>query len=193
MSAGVSPKSLARVAGVFYLLTILTGAFAQGFVADKLVIFGDAATTANNILTHKNLFQWGFTIYLVEMLCQTATTALFYDLLRPVNKSISFLTAAVGLAGCTIKTVSRVFYIAPLFLLSGAQFLNVFSREQLQAMSLVFLRINDAGAAIALAFFGFSAVTKGYLILRSTFLPRILGALSILAGLSLLPFLWPPL
>src|SRR6266550_3811325 len=138
MSAGVSPKSLARVAGAFYLLTILTGAFAQGFVADKLVIFGDAATTANNILTQKSLFQWGFTIYLVEMLCQTATTALFYDLLRPVNKSISFLTAAVGLAGCTIKTVSRVFYIAPLFL-SGAQFLNVFSREQLQAMSLVFL------------------------------------------------------
>src|SRR5207248_8782949 len=98
-----------------------------------------------------------------------------------------------GFAGCAIKTVSRLFYIAPLFLLGGAQFLNVFSREQLQAMSLVFLRINDAGAAIALAFFGFSAVTKGYLILRSTFLPRILGALSVLAGLSLLTFLWPPL
>ncbi len=193
MNAGVSPKSLARVAGVFYLLTILTGAFAQGFVADKLVVFGDAATTANNILAHKSLFQWGFTIYLIEMLCLTTTIALFYDLLKPVNKSVSFLTAAVGLAGCAIKTVSRILYIAPLFLLGGAPFLNVFSREQLQALALVFLRVNEAGAGIALAFFGFATVLKGYLIIRSWFLPRVLGVLGLVTGLGLLTFLWPPL
>src|SRR5205807_9185127 len=126
-----SPRLKARITGVFYLLTILTGIFAQGFVSGRLVVDGDAAATATNILTHKTLFQWGFTVYLIEMACQIAVTALFYDLLKPPGRSISLLAAFLGLAGCVIKTFSRVFYIAPLFVLGGAHYLSVFSPEQL--------------------------------------------------------------
>lgn len=188
-----SPRFTARITGVFYLLTILTGIFAQVFVSERLVVSDDAAASATNILTNKDLFQLGFTVYLIEMACQIAMTALLYVLLKPAGKSLSLLAAYLGLAGCVIKTLSRVFYIAPLFILGGSPSLNVFSTEQLQALSLVSLTINDQGAAIALVFFGFATLLKGLLILRSTFLPRFLGVLSLLGGLGWLTFLYPPL
>src|SRR5438045_8223501 len=153
--ANASPRLYARIIGVLYLLTMLTGIFAQGFVSNRLVVFGDASTTATNILTHKSLFQLGFAVYLIEMACQIAMTALFYDLLKPSGRSVSLVAAFLGLTGCIIKTLSRLFFIAPLFILGGAHYLSVFSREQLQALALLFLRVNDHGAAIALVFFGF--------------------------------------
>ena len=191
--AGTSPRQLARFSGVLYLLTMLTGIFAQGFVSERLVTFSDAAATASNILTHRNLFELGFTVYMLEMACQIALTALFYELLKPAGRSISLLAAFLGLAGCIIKTVSRLFYISPLFILADAHYLNVFSREQLQALALLLLKINDRGAGMALAFFGFYALLTGFLIIRSTFLPRFLGVWSVIAGLGWLSFLYPPL
>jgi MFS family permease len=188
-----APRFKARITGVFYLLTMLTGIFAQGFVSGRLVVDGDAAATAASILAHKSLFQWGFTVYLIEMACQIAMTALFYDLLKPVGRSVSLLAAFLGFAGCVIKTFSRVFFFAPLFILGGAHYLNVFSMEQLQALALLFLKVNDHGAAMALVFFGFYALLTGYLIIRSTFLPRILGVWSAIAGLGWLSFLYPTL
>jgi Domain of unknown function (DUF4386) len=188
-----SPRVLARMTGVFYLLTIVLGAYAQSFIADRLVVSGDAAATAANILTHQTLFQRGFTVYLVEMTCQIISTVLFYELLKPVSRSVSLLSAVLGLVGCTVKILSRLFYLAPLLILEGPHYLSVFNTEQLQSLALLFLDVNDHGAGIALAFFGFAAIVKGYLIVRSTFLPRILGALSVIAGLALLTFLSPTL
>lgn len=191
--AEASPRLQARIIGVLYLLTIVTGIFAQGFVSGRLVVDGDAAATATNILAHRGLFQLGFAVYLIEMACQIGMVALFYELLKPAGRSVSLLAAFLGLAGSVIKTFSRLFFIAPLFILGGAHYLSVFSAEQLQALALFFLKVNDRGAAIALVFFGFYALLTGCLILRSTFLPRILGMLSIVGGLGWLSFLYPPL
>ena len=196
MTVGItekSPRLKARIIGVLYLLTILTGIFAQMFVSGSLVVDGDAATTAANILAHRGLFQLGFAVYLIEMACQIAMTALFYGLLKPVSKSLSLLAAVFGFTGCVVKILSRLFYIAPLLVLGGAHYLSAFSAEQLQALALLFLKVNDHGAAIALVFFGFYALLQGYLIVRSTFLPRLLGVLGILGGLGWLSFLYSPL
>jgi hypothetical protein len=188
-----SPRLEARITGVLYLLTILTGLFAQGFVSRSLIVDGDAVATATNILAHKSLFQLGFAVYLVEMACQVAITALFYDLLKPAGRSVSLVAAFLGLAGSIIKTFSRVFFILPLFVLGGAHSLSVFSVEQLRALALLFLKVNDRGAGMALVFFGFYALLTGYLIIRSTFLPRVLGLLSVVGGLGWLTFLYLPL
>jgi hypothetical protein len=188
-----SPRRKARITGLFYLLTIVTGIFAQGFVSGRLVVFGDAAATATNIQAHKRLFESGFTVYLIEMACQIAFTALFYDLLKPAGRSVSLVAAFLGLAGCVIKTFSRLFFIAPLLVMGGERYLTVFSPEQLQALALLFLKVNDRGAGIALAFFGFYALLTGYLIIKSTFLPRFLGVWSMVAGVGWLTFLYPPL
>lgn len=193
MIAQTSPRTLARMAGFLFLLTILGGIFAQGFVSERLINFGDAAATANNILTHKGLFQLGFTVYLIEMACQIASAALFYLLLRPVNNSVALVAVLLELSGCIIKTFARVFFITPLFVLGGASSLSAFTTPQLQSVALLLLKINDQGAALALAFFGFSTLLNGVLIFRSNFLPRFLGVLSMIAGLGWLTFLYPPL
>ena len=181
--------------GLLFLLTILAGIFAQGFVSERLIVFSDAATTANNILTHRGLYQLGFTVYLIEMACQIATAALWYVLLRPVNRSVALTAAFIELAGCVVKTGARVFYLAPLFVLGAGSTstLHGFSAEQLPAIALILLKVNDYGAATALAFFGISTPLNGYLIFRSRFLPRWLGVLSMIAGLGWLTFLYPPL
>jgi hypothetical protein len=192
--AGMSPRSMARIAGVLYLINILTGIFAQGFVSGRLIAFGDAEATAANILTHESLFRLGFAVYLIEMACQVAVTVLLYELLKPAGRSVSLLAACLSLVGIAVKTVSRLFYIAPLLVLGGgASYMSVFSAEQLRALALLLLEVNEKGAAIGLIFFGFYAVLKGYLIIRSTFLPRILGVLAVLAGVGLLTFLHLPL
>lgn len=189
----VSPRILARAAGLLYLTVIVAGMIAQMFISGRLVVEGDAAATAANILAQEGVYRLGFTLYLIEMASQMAQFALFYLLLRPVSRSVALLALVLGLVGCTIKTLSRLFYIAPLLVLGDAGYLGVFSADQLQALALLFLEVNDQAAGIALAFFGVSTLLNGALIFRSSFLPRFLGAVSVLGGLGWLTFLYPPL
>jgi len=109
---------------VLYLLTFLAGGFAEMFVSDKLVVPGDAAATASHILAHRGLFQLAFAVYLIEMASQIALTSIFYDLLKPVNRSIALLATFLSLAGCIVKTLSRLFFIAPLLVLGDAHYLT---------------------------------------------------------------------
>ena len=188
-----SPQVYARIAALLYLVVITAGIIAQMVIGGKIIADGDAATTANNILAHLNLFQFGFTVYLIEMTCQIALSVLFYILLKPVNRNIALLALVFSLVGCTIKTLSRLFYIAPVLVLGNSSSLTGFSAEQLQALALLLLDINNLAAGMALAFFGVSTFLNGYLIFRSAFLPRPLGVLSMIAGLGWLTFLYPPL
>jgi len=127
------------------------------------------------------------------MACQITMTVLFYDLLKPVSKSASILAATLGLVGCTIKTLSRLFFFAPLLVLGGAHYLSVFDPKQLQALAFLFLRVNYTAETIAMVFFGLYALVKSYLVFRSTFLPRVLGVLSSVGGLGWLIYLYEPL
>ena len=193
-TAEMSPRTKGRFAGALYLLYVIAGVFAQAFVSDRLVVFSDAARTASNILANQSLYRLGLTVYLVEMAGQIATAVLFYQLLKPVSRTGAMLAAAFELTGCGIKIFSRLFYFAPLLVLGGAvSYLSAFNKEQLDSISLLLLRINDNGAAIALAFFGFATVVQGWLVYRSGFLPRWLGVIEIIGGFGWLTFLSPPL
>jgi hypothetical protein len=192
--AEASPRFKARIAGIFYLLTIVTRMFVEISVRNRLVVSDDAAATATNILAHEQLWGWGFAGDILAFASYVALTALLYELFKPVNRSLSLVAAFFGLVASVVQAVSSLFHLAPLVLLGGAAYLRVFTVEQLQALALVFLRLRAAAYHnIGLVFFGLYCLLVGILILRSTFLPRILGVLMALAGLSYVLFLSPPL
>ena len=193
LPAEPAPSSRGRVLAVLYLIVISLGVIGQAFIADRMVMNGDAAKTAANILADKPRYQLAFSIFIVEMAAQIAVTALFYDLLKPVSRNVARLSAIMGFVGSGIKMFARVFYYTPLILLSGAAYLSTLEPAQLATLSLVAIKINNQGAAIALAFFGFETLMRGWLIYRSRFLPRFLGVVSMIGGLGWLSFVWPPL
>jgi hypothetical protein len=187
-----SPRPSARNTGIVYFLYFLTAVLGEFFLKG-MVVDGDAAATANNLLAHQPLFRLGLATGLIATACYIAVTALFYGLFKPVNRGLSLLAAFFGLVGCAITAFGSLFQLAPLFVLGGAPYLRVFNLEQLQALALMFLKLNDQTANICLVLFGFYDLLIGYLIFRSAFLPRVLGVLMALAGLGWLTFLYPPL
>jgi hypothetical protein len=188
-----SPRFRARVAGVFEALEGLTAAFGQVVVLGRLVVFSDAAATAANILAHERLFWLGFASSLLGVAFHIAWTLLFYNLFKPVNRILSLLAAFVGLVVCGIQALTGLFYLAPLLILQSGNSANAFTKQQLQALALIFFKLNAYAFDIDLVFFGLWCVLAGYLIFRSTFLPRVLGVLLAIDGLGWMTFLYPPL
>jgi hypothetical protein len=187
-----SPPPNARALGVVYLLYFLT-AFFGAFLLRGLVIPGDAAATANHILTHEALYRSGVTVTLLANVLYLAVTALFYRLFEPVNRNISLLAAFFSLVGCAVQIFGGLFQLAPLVILGDSPSLGAFHLEQLQVLALLCLKLYSQIFNIALVLFAFYDLLLGYLIFRSTFLPRLLGVLLMIAGVGWLTFLWPPL
>lgn len=185
-----SPRLKARLVGVVYLLMVPLGGLAQ-FARDRVVVKGDAAATATNILAHEPLFRLAFAADVLVVACSIAVTALFYNLFKPVNRSVCLLAAFFGLVGGTIQGFACLFEFAPLVVLGDTQHASVFKVEQLQALAYMFLKLYSPAYAIALVFFGFQFLLIGYLTFKSTFLPRILGVLIAFSGVAWLAFLSP--
>ena len=190
--ADTSPSPRTRITGVVYLLYFLTAVFGELFMRG-LVVSGDAAATANNILAHQPLFRLGLATGLIATACYVAVTALFYDLFKHVNRSLSLLAAFFSLVGCAILAFASLFRIGPLVVLGGGQYLSAFKVEQLRALAFLFLELYGQAVNICFVFFGVYCLLIGYLIFKSAFLPRILGVLMAFAGLGWLIFLSPPL
>jgi len=188
-----SPGPMARTTGVVYLLFFLT-AICAGLLVKGLIVPTDAVATAHNLLAHEALFRSGFAVNLLANAVYIALTALLYNLLRPVNATLSLLAAFFSLVGCGIQVVFAGLYtFGPLLVLGGDPSLSAFSAAQLQALAFVILKIGTQAFNVALVFFGFFDFLIGYLIFRSTFLPRWIGVPMMLAGLGWLTFLYPPL
>jgi hypothetical protein len=117
---------------------------------------------------------------------------LFYDLLKPVSRRVSLLALLVLLVASAIQAVTGLLYLAPLLILQGGSSVSAFTSAQLQALALVFLKLNAYALNVHLVFFGLWCVLTGYLIFRSTFLPRVLGVLLVISGLGWLIYLFPP-
>jgi len=173
-------------------ICFLTAVFGEFFMRG-LVVSGDAAATANNVLAYQRLFRLGLATGLIATACYVAVTALFYDLFKHVNRSLSLLAAFFSLVGCAILAFASLFRIGPLVVLGGGQYLSAFKVEQLRALAFLFLELYGQAVNICFVFFGVYCLLIGYLIFKSAFLPRILGVLMAFAGLGWLTFLSPPL
>lgn len=178
-----SPRHLARIAGGLYLIVIVAGIFAEIFVRERLMVAGDAAATAHNIQANELLYRLGFAAEIIASSCNMPLAVIFYDLFKVVNRRFSLLVVFFTLVGTAIESVSLLAHFAPLLLLGSGPSLTVFKAEQLQTLAYTSLQLFEHGFAIALVFFGFYCLALGYLILRSTFLPRIIGVLLAIEGL----------
>lgn len=182
----VSPRMQARIAGLLYLIVIVGGAFAELAVRGRLVVPGDAAATARNIITHPLLYRLGFMAELFYCVCNVPLTLLFYNLFKIVNKNVALMMVLFDVTVNTIESASLLGHFAPLLLLSGDHYLSAFTSAQLQAASYFSIQMFEHGFGICLLFFGFDCFAMAYLIVRSIFFPRIIGVFLVIEGVGYL-------
>jgi hypothetical protein len=188
-----SPKATARLAGLFEALEGFTSSWGQVTVLGQLIVVGNAAITAANIQQHETLFRLGFASSLLGVAFHLAWVFLFYRLFRPVNRNVAFCALLVILVCCALQAITALLYLAPLLVLTAGSSLSALTHEQLQALAYMFLKVNGLAFDTDLVFFGLWCVLTGYLIFKSTFLPRIFGVLLAIDGLGWMMYMWPPL
>jgi hypothetical protein len=181
-----SPQIYARIGGLLYLAIILLGAFAEGFVADRLVVAGDAAATANNIMASPVLWHLSVAGDLIVVLCAVPLLWIEYLLLRPVNRQLVLLAVLFNVVSLAVESISKLFLIVVMPTLGSGAYQKAFEPQQLQVLANLALRSHDIAFNIALIFFGFTCLVNGYLIFKSGYLPKFVGVLMQIAGWSYL-------
>lgn len=178
-----APRFYARIAGVLYLIIIAGGLFAEVFVLERLVVSGDPAATAANILSHEMLYRLGLTAHVIVLLSALTLLFILYRLLKHVNASLAQFMVFFNLVSIAIESASLLYLFEPLVLLKSVSRFSALDPGQLQALAYAPLRLQSAGYDLALVFFGIFCIAIGALIWQSTFLPRIVGVLIAVAGL----------
>lgn len=190
-AAEVSPRFQARAVGFFYLLMTAIGSIPS--LVGRVRVSSDAAATAAAMLAHPSQVYTAFTAGLLVVASYIPVTALFYELLKPVNRTVSLTAAFFGLTGCVIQAFACLFRIVPLIVLASGPSSSAISQHELQTLAYLLLKLFKPAYNISLVFFGFYFVLIGALAFKSTFIPRLLGVLAAIAGFGGLTFLWPPL
>lgn len=181
-----SQQYAAMVAGFGYLLIIALGVFAEFFVRDSLVVPGDAATTVNNITANVLLFRFGISGYLIMAILDAVVALALYVLLEPVNRFVALLAAWFRLAHAIILGIALQNLFNVLNLISGSDYLAAFTADQLSAQVMLSLDAFNYVWLVGLVFFGLHCLALGYLIIKSGFIPKILGILLIAAAFGYL-------
>lgn len=180
--AGRSPQLYARIAGAFYLVIIAAGLFGELFVRNALIVSGDAAATAANIVHSQTLWRLGIAGDLLMQACDVPTMLIFYLLLKPVHRPLALLALLFNLMQSAVLAANKLSLLMPLFLLGGAPYTSAFEPAQLEALSYLAIRLHGHGFGVGLVFFGFECLVLGGLIWRSGYFPKAIGALMALAG-----------
>jgi hypothetical protein len=180
--AETSPRRAARIAGFANLIVFVLAIFANFFVVEGLIEPGDAAATAANIMDSEGLFRSGLVAFTVVFVLDLVITWALYVFFKTVNRDLSMLAALFRLVYTVLLGVALIGFFLVLQLVSGAGYLSVFESGQLDAQVMLSLDVFNYGWLIGLVCFGVHLILLGYLILKSGFIPRVLGILLILAG-----------
>jgi hypothetical protein len=181
-----SPQNYARFGGLLYLVIIVAGALGELFIRGKLVVPGNAAATASNILTSESLWRLGIAGDLVMHVCDVFVMWALYVLLRPVSRNLALLNLLLNLIQTAVLAANKLNLLVPLLLLGDAPYLKAFDTVQLQAWSYFAIQLHEYGFGVGLIFFGCVCLVEGHLIRTSGYLPRVLGMLMQVAGVCYL-------
>src|SRR6266404_1257581 len=170
-----SLKKAARIAGATYLSMVITGPFSLIYVPSKLIVRGNAAATADNILAHETMFRLAILADLFGSVIFICLAIALYRLLSGVNKTWAGLMVAFALVSAAVGFLNALNNIAALTLFRGAAFLAVFDKPQRDALGMLFVRLHSQGILIDEIFWGLWLFPFGLLVFRSGFLPRFIG------------------
>jgi hypothetical protein len=182
------PQRYARIGGLLYLLVIVAAMFGESFVRGTLIVSGNPAATAGNILAHESLFRGGLAAEMLTCVADVALALILYVLLRPVSRNIALLGAFFRLSFVAVYSVAKLFEIAALVLLTNTHLQPALEPGQLQALAYACLQIHSLGYGLSLLFFGCCSACFGHLIRQSRYLPRLLGSLLVVAGIGYVIF-----
>ncbi|HMH96011.1 MAG TPA: DUF4386 domain-containing protein [Bradyrhizobium sp.] len=186
-----TPRFKANVAGILYFANMLAFVPAA-YVHSRFVIPAGTAAAASDALVIVPLYRFGLTFDLIAVASGIAVTALFFDLFKPVSGRLSLFAAYVNLMGCAITAASCLIHFVPLAILRATEYFPIFATK-LEPVALLFLKMRVQTANIGIVFAGVYCILIGFLILRSSFLPKPLGVLMAVAGLGWLTYLSPSL
>lgn len=172
----MNPNKTARIAGLLYVIPWFLSLFAF-FLLDSLIVPGDAATTANNIMASESQFRLSVVSDLIVQPVFVVLVLALYKLLKPVNQNQAALMVILFLVSVPIAMLNMLNQFATLRLLSGANYLTAFTANQVQALVPFFRDLHEVGIMIAYIFWGLWLFPLGYLVFKSGFLPRMLGIL----------------
>jgi hypothetical protein len=181
-----SPKRLARIAGVFYLLVAIFGGFAEGYVDPKMYVAGDAAGTAGNVVANSGLVRIGVVAHLVDAVFFLLTAIALYLLLKHVHKNAARVMVAFVALAAGMISLNAVFQFEGLQVATNASYATAFGTAGSQALVLLLLDIQHYGTLAAQVFFGLWLAPLGYLAYRSGLFPRLLGVVLVAAAVSYL-------
>ena len=184
--AGASPRQLARIAGVLYLLNIVAGFIAIGVVPALLFVEGDAAATLHNIQANELLYRLGISAHMIPILCNVPLVVILYDLLKGVSRRLALMMVLYSVVGTAIESANLLDQFTPLVLLDAARDSRPLTADQMQALAYAPLRLQTFGYNIQQVMYAGYLLAAGYLVFRSTFLPRVVGVLLAIAALSYL-------
>jgi hypothetical protein len=177
----------ARVAAVLYLLMVLTAPFSLIYVPGKLIVPGDAVATADRLRASEWLLRIGIGSELFHQAVAIFLVLALYRLFKAVNEKYAVLMVILGaLVSVPIVFLNVLNEVAALILVSGASFLSVFEKPQIDALAYLFLRLHEQGLIVASVFWGLWLFPFGILVIRSGFIPRVLGVLMMIAGVTYL-------
>jgi len=183
------PRTLARIAGILYLLDILTSLLGDSLAGRAHLVPGDAAATAASVIARAPLLRLGVAANLLATACYAAVTVLFYAMFKVVNKRLARLVMVTSLTALAIWTSGSLSELVATLVLPGGDA----SRPRAEQQGLMLLEWNSRASDIGLVVFGAYCLLIGYLIVKSTFLPRLLGTLMVFGGMGLLTYLSPAL
>jgi hypothetical protein len=186
--ASASPRQLARIAGGLYLINIVGGAFAIGFVPAIVFVSGNAAATAHNIQANELLYRSGLAAHLIVVATNIPLAVIFYDLFKVVNRRLALVVVFCTLVGTAVESANLLNQYAPLVLLNGGTYSSALTADQLQALAYTPTVLQTVSYDFSSVFFGIYGLALGYLVFRSTFLPRVIGVLLAVGALCYLTY-----
>jgi len=181
MAIDKSQRTAARVAGSVLLLLMAAGFFSQAYVPSQIIVAGDAAATAGNIVASEQLFRIGIATDVLIFAADIVMAVAFYVLLKKVSPGLAMLALLWRTAQSTIMAMNGLSLLTASSVLSGPDTLGALSTDQLQALANTYVGVHTAGFNLGLIFLALGNGVFAYLLFTSNYVPRVLAAWGILA------------